>query len=156
MESVLVVSSDKDFQQLQKYSNVQQWSPMKQDFLLCENSKDFLVSHIISGDSSDGVPNILSDDDTFMVEGKRQRPCGKKKIEIFKDRFLNENIIDDDIKKNWDRNTRMIDFDSIPDEIEKEIMQEFNKEHTRNTKNIFPYLVKHKLTRMLECVEELY
>ena len=50
----------------------------------------------------------------------------------------------------------MIDFDSIPDEIEKEIMQEFNKEHTRNTKNIFPYLVKHKLTRMLECVEELY
>ena len=156
MEPVLIVSADKDFQQLQKYSNVEQWSPMKQDFLVCDNPEDFLVSHIISGDSSDGVPNILSDDDTFIVEGKRQRPCGKKKIQIFKERFLNENTIDDDVKKNWDRNTKMIDFDSIPEEVEKEIMEEFNKEHVRETKNIFPYLVEHKLIQLLESVEELY
>ena len=98
----------------------------------------------------------MSDDDTFIVEGKRQRPCGKKKIQIFKERFLNENTIDDDVKKNWDRNTKMIDFDSIPEEVEKEIMEEFNKEHVRETKNIFPYLVEHKLIQLLESVEELY
>ena len=156
MESVLIVSADKDFQQLQKYSNVKQWSPMKQDYLVCKDPEDYLLTHVISGDSSDGVPNILSDDDTFVVDGKRQKPCGKKKIEIFKDRYLNENIIDDDVRQNWNRNEKMIDFDNIPSEIQNEIMEEFNKEHTRETKNIFQYLVDNKLIKLLECIEELY
>tara|TARA_R110000851_G_scaffold322138_1_gene487952 strand:- start:2581 stop:3432 length:852 start_codon:yes stop_codon:yes gene_type:complete len=156
MESVLIVSADKDFQQLQKYSNVKQWSPMKQDYLVCENPEDYLLTHVISGDSSDGVPNILSDDDTFVVEGKRQKACGKKKIQIFKDRYIKENLIDDDVLQNWNRNQKMIDFSGIPDDIQNEIMEEFNKEHTRETKNIFQYLVDNKLIKLLECIEELY
>ena len=79
-ENIVIVSSDKDFQQLQKYPNVRQYNPMKKEFMKCEDPENFIIEHILKGDSSDGIPNILSDDDTFVVEDKRQKPCGKKKI----------------------------------------------------------------------------
>jgi len=80
-ESILIVSADKDFQQLQKYPNVEQYSPMAKKFLKCENPTAYLKEHIIRGDAGDGVPNIFSDEDTFMVEGKRQKPVSSKKME---------------------------------------------------------------------------
>ena len=83
-EKILIVSSDKDFQQLQRYENVYQYSPIIKDFLICEDPENFLLEHIIKGDSSDGIPNILSDDDVFVEENKRQKPCGKKKINTIK------------------------------------------------------------------------
>jgi len=156
MESVLVVSSDKDFQQLQKYSNVKQWSPTRNDYLVCEDPDEYLLEHIISGDSSDGIPNILSDDDTFMVEDKRQKPCGKKKINAYKIAYKMGEVHCPTIQSNWIRNENMIDFAKIPSKIKEEIMKEYNKEHVRDTKNIFPYLVEHKLTKLMESVEELY
>jgi 5'-3' exonuclease len=60
-ERVLIVSNDKDFQQLQRYPNVEQYSLMKKQFLVCDNPEKFLMEHIIKGDSSDGIPNVLSD-----------------------------------------------------------------------------------------------
>ena len=39
----------------------------------------FLREQIIKGDRSDGVPNILSDDDIFLRD-ERQKPINKKKI----------------------------------------------------------------------------
>ena len=44
------------------------------------NPDTYIKEHILKGDSSDGVPNVLSPDHTF-VEGLRQRPLSKKKIE---------------------------------------------------------------------------
>tara|TARA_R110002020_G_scaffold463043_1_gene682883 strand:+ start:190 stop:1041 length:852 start_codon:yes stop_codon:yes gene_type:complete len=156
MESVLIISSDKDFQQLQKYSNVKQWSPLKKDFLVCEDPKDFLLTHIIKGDSSDGIPNILSDGDTFVCEDKRQKPCGKKKIEGWKTVYKMGELHDHVIQSNWVRNETMIDFDKIPNTIKENIVEEYTKEHTPDTSKIFPYLVEQKLTKLLEVVEELY
>ena len=76
----MIVSNDKDFQQLQRYPNVHQYSPLKKTQLVCENPEKFLLEHIIKGDVSDGVPNILSDDDVFVNKEKRQKPCGGKKV----------------------------------------------------------------------------
>lgn len=156
MESIVIVSSDKDFQQLQKYSNVKQWSPMRNDYLVCKDPNDYLLEHIIAGDSSDGIPNILSDGDTFITENKRQKPCGKKKIEGYKVAYKMGEVHCPTIQSNWIRNENMIDFDKIPSKIKEEIMEEYNKEHIRDTKNIFPYLVEHKLTNLMESIEELY
>ena len=50
----------------------------------------------------------------------------------------------------------MINFDLIPENIQNEIMKEFNKEHNGENKNIFQYLVDNKLIKLLECIEELY
>ena len=45
-----------------------------------ENAVTFLREQIIKGDRSDGVPNILSDDDIFLRD-ERQKPINKKRLE---------------------------------------------------------------------------
>jgi len=151
IEPILIISSDKDFQQLQKYPNVKQWSPAKQDYLVCKDPEDYLKNHIIRGDSSDGIPNILSDDDTFMNEEKRQTPMTKKKM-----RDIIENLDEWKETDNWKRNETVINFDEIPSGIKENIVAEYDKTHERNTGKIFSYLVKNKLIKLLEVVEELY
>ena len=76
-EPTLIVSSDKDFIQLQKFDNVKQWSPLQKKFVVGDPVES-LYDKTIRGDTGDGVPNILSSDDTFIIEGKRQTPITKK------------------------------------------------------------------------------
>ena len=148
-EKILIVSSDKDFQQLQRYSNVYQYSPIKRDFLTCEDPENFLLEHIIKGDSSDGVPNILSDDDVFVQEDKRQKPCGKKKIDIVKSELSEWNETD-----NWNRNQLMIDMNMIPEEVESSILDEYNKEPIGKRRNMLNYFIQNKLKILMEHIEE--
>ena len=64
-EPVMIVSSDKDFKQLQLYPTVKQWSPMQKKYITAtkQEIRDFMVEHIVKGDSGDGIPNILSSGD---------------------------------------------------------------------------------------------
>ena len=85
-EPFLILSGDHDFQQLQKYSNVQQFSPIKKKWVKLDGTpQEVLMEHIISGDKGDGVPNILSDDDTFVTEGKPlfSWPICCRRLDIF-------------------------------------------------------------------------
>jgi 5'-3' exonuclease len=149
-EDIVIVSSDKDFQQLQRYENVKQYSPIKKEFLFCENPEIFLIEHILGGDSSDGIPNILSDDDVFVDENKRQKPCGKKRISEMK-----EDIGKWSSHENWNRNQNLIDFNRIPDEIRNIILEEFeNKPKVENRSNLFNYFIKQKLKNLMQHIEE--
>ena len=101
-ENIMIVSGDKDFQQLQRYSKVKQYSPItkKNIKLTKEQAEEYLIDHIISGDTGDGVPNVLSQDDC-LVEGIRQRPLSKKKRETIKDPLVAN---DDEVDRNLQRN----------------------------------------------------
>ena len=79
-EKVMIVSGDKDFIQLHKYDNVDQYSYVTRKEVSDPNPRLYLQTQILKGDSIDGVPNVLSSDNTF-VEGIRQTPLRKKKIE---------------------------------------------------------------------------
>ena len=80
-DKYLIISGDKDFIQLAHYGNVYQWSPLLKGFIgEQEDPRVFLRTQIIKGDRSDGVPNILSDDDIF-VRGERQKPIRAKQLE---------------------------------------------------------------------------
>ena len=120
-EKILILSSDKDFQQLQRYENVDQYSPLKKEFLVCDDPEHHLLYHIIKGDASDGVPNLLSDDDTFVVEDKRQKPCGKKAV----DKVLKE-IDQWKETENWKRNQTIIDLHSLPEKYRQEVNEVYN------------------------------
>ncbi len=72
-EKIMIISGDKDFIQLQKYPNVKQWSPITKKDVNGFNPTTYLKEHILRGDTSDGVPNVLSPDNTF-IDGLRQRP----------------------------------------------------------------------------------
>ena len=47
---VLILSGDKDFQQLQKYKFVDQYNPIQKKFVQCEDPKQYIAEHILKGD----------------------------------------------------------------------------------------------------------
>jgi len=121
-EKIMILSNDKDFMQLQRYPSIKQYSPIKKELLECRNPKDFLLEHILKGDASDGIPNILSDGDTFIVDGKRQKPVGKKRMmQMISDGKLSQ-------MENWKRNQTLVDFTCIPDTIRDEIIRTYKNE----------------------------
>ena len=152
-ENVLILSGDKDFQQLQIFPGVEQYSPTKKSFLKCENPEEFLLEHIIKGDSSDGIPNILSDDDTFVEQDKRQKPCGKKKIASLMESIKSDGV-DPSIARNWERNSVLVDLMKIPEEIQENILDEFNKEPLGSRSKLYSYFVENNLAKLLPNIEE--
>ena len=148
-EPVLIISGDKDFQQLHKYDDVTQWSPNLNRMVECNDPDLFLKEHILKGDKSDGIPNILSNDDCFEL-GIRQTPLRKPILE----KYLRITIEKDDkYYRNYLRNQTLIDLDFIPQDIEDRILEEFDKTKVVKGK-VFDYLVSHRLNELLNHVED--
>ena len=148
-EKVMIVSGDKDFQQLHKYDYVKQWSPNLNKLITCDNPDLFLKEHILTGDKSDGIPNILSNDDCF-VEGIRQTPLRKG----IKDSYLRMTIEKDDkYYRNYLRNQTLIDLEFIPQNIEDKILEEYESTEPVRGK-VFDYLRTHRLNELLNHVED--
>ena len=70
-ERILILSGDKDFSQLRKYANVEQYSPITKKWIRVNNPERYLREHIMRGDRGDGIPNFLSSD-ACLVNGERQ------------------------------------------------------------------------------------
>jgi hypothetical protein len=152
-EKVLIISNDKDFQQLQRYPNISQYSSFKREMLTCSNPQNFLIEHIIRGDSGDGIPNILSDDDSFIVEGKRQNRLTQKVVGNINNEL--SNITNSQYARNWQRNQTLIDFTMIPSEIENAILEEWNVPMVVTDRSkILPYMITKRLKNLMENIEE--
>jgi len=145
-EEILIISGDKDFIQLHQSDNVKQYSPTLKKFVVDENPEQYKFEHIIRGDKGDGVPNVLSQD-TVFVEDIRQRPITKKKLTEWKENGIPEG----EIKRNYQRNKTLIDFDSIPNELGELIYNMWVDKITQNDKSkILPYFMKHRLKELTE------
>ena len=153
VEDVLIVSSDKDFQQLQKHGNVKQWNPIKKAFVICPDPEKFLQDLIIRGDSGDGVPNSLSDDDCFVVEGKRQKPLTKKALARMHDAFLRGDLPPEN-RPFIERNEKLVDFENIPEQYELNIISEFDKSPKGDRGKLFNYFVAKRLRVLIENIQE--
>jgi 5'-3' exonuclease len=156
-EPVMIISSDKDFVQLHRYGNVKQYSPITKKFVTHEKPVEYLYEHIFKGDSSDGVPNVLSDDDTFVDMDKRQRPLSKKKIALWIDNINDlESVMTYDELRNYQRNKKVIDLNEIPDEVTNNIKQEV--ENSQPSKlagsKVLNYLIQNRLNSLVESVQE--
>ena len=101
-EKMMIVSGDKDFIQLHKYKQVRQYSPILKKIVNGDDPIDYIKVHILKGDSSDGIPNVLSNDNVF-VEGLRQRPLSKKKIEAWKDGEFEGTTATQEVMRNYER-----------------------------------------------------
>ena len=143
-ESCLIVSSDKDFNQLYKYKTVRQFSPMKHQMLKGIEPERYLKEHIIRGDKGDGIPNILSADNC-IVEGERQKPITKKKVDEW---IKNESWPE----HHWKRNQELIDFDFIPPGLVHAIEQNYELQKPPNRSGLLNYFVKHKLKMLIEHI----
>lgn len=151
LEQVLILSSDKDFIQLQKHSFVKQYSPMTKKFVNGVNPLTYIKEHIIKGDRSDGIPNFLSPDNCF-VDGLRQKPITKKKLSTWVELEPDEFCSNETILRNYQRNRTLIDFDYIPEEIQTKIMKEFNKKPEGDRSKILNYFISKKLKNLIQDI----
>ena len=151
-EPILILSSDKDFVQLQRFENVKQYSPLKKKFLNTDNPETFLREHILKGDSSDGIPNFLSADDTFVSE-KRQKPLSKKKLSVWCE-LDPEHFCEGEMLRNYQRNEMLIDLTRVPANLQEQIMSSYHEQPTNGRSKLFNYFVKHKLKNLMENISE--
>jgi 5'-3' exonuclease len=149
----LVLSGDHDFIQLQKYSNVKQFSPVQKKYVKPDISPEkYIFEHIIRGDKGDGVPNVLSADDS-IVNNVRQKPIRQDKIDVWYKDF--EAMPKDvDFKKNYERNKKLVSFDSIPDKIKNSIINSYVEKPQKDKSKLLNFFIEHKMKNMLELIEE--
>ena len=151
LKKVLILSGDKDFIQLHN-EWVKQYNPVLNKYVgKDENPALYIKEHILKGDRSDGVPNVLSDDNVF-VEGRRQKPLSRKKI----DSWLEEVFMTmtEEEEKNYNRNKKLIDLTCIPLELEDKINNEFDNVEVATRDKILNYFITRKLKTLIEVIDE--
>jgi len=106
--SITVISSDKDMVQLMKHPNVELFDPIKRKVVKSISPERDLQIKIIAGDKSDNIPSI-------------KKRCAERTALKMLNEGLDIHLADPDVKANYERNTELIDFDCIPQDIIKRI-----------------------------------
>lgn len=149
---VLILSGDKDFIQLQRLSDhIKQYDPIRKRWIISEDPARYLLEHILKGDTGDGVPNVLSSDNCFVV-GERQKPLTKKKMDQWIDKNL-ENI-DSQYERNLARNRQLIDLSMIPNDIRVKVMASFEAQAGKGRDKMFNYFMANKLKNLMESLND--
>lgn len=144
---VCIVSSDKDFLQLQWKPNIVQWSPRTKAFMTCDDPTGFLREHIIRGDQSDGIPNILSDDTSFVFK-TRQKVMTLSRFENLQQKLIKGDL--SDIEANYIRNKTLIDLESIPQEVKDKCLEAYRTARKGNKQELMNYFLKNNMGLMIE------
>ena len=152
-EEIMIISGDKDFIQLQKFPNVKQFSPITKKTVNGENPGAYLKEHIFKGDTSDGVPNVLSPDNTF-TDGLRQKPLGKKKMASWMEHNFDDVAPNDEVKRNYQRNRKLIDLAYTPDELSREIIDTYNEAPFGDRSKLLNYFIQKRLKNLTESIGE--
>ena len=152
----LILSGDKDFIQLHRFTNVSQYSPITKKFINGIDPHQYLDEHILKGDSSDGVPNVLSPDNTF-VDGLRQKPLGKKKIAEWTGEILmpvEMAIPQGEVKRNFQRNQQLIDLSKAPEEIFMSCLRAYQEAPDGDRSKLLNYFIDKRLNNLTESIGE--
>jgi hypothetical protein len=152
-EKILILSSDGDFLQLQRWgANVKQYNPALKKFLKSENPMLELQEKIIRGDKGDGIPNILSPSDCF-VRDLRQKPITKGIIEKLLEKHYGE-WEDENARIGFSRNQTLIDLMCIPGEIKEKIINSYEETKPATRQKMLNYFIQYKLTNLMDVIEE--
>jgi hypothetical protein len=149
---VMILSSDKDFAQLQKFPNVDQYSPILKKHIKEPLPSLQLKQLVIRGDKGDGIPNILSKDDVF-VSGGRQKPITEAKIINWMNQepkdFCNEEML-----RNYNRNELLIDLTKIPEKLVHSILDRYDTVKPKTKNQFMNYMITNRLKNLLEVIDE--
>ena len=149
-EKFLILSADKDFIQLQTYTNVKQYDPIRKRWLDNPDPSGYLEEHIIKGDSGDGVPNILSSDNCLAIR-ERQKAMTQKRLALYKGTTEN---MDEETLRRYHRNKMMIDLTEIPQKYKDQIRSEFDKEKEVGRSQLFNFFIKKKLKNLVTDIQD--
>ena len=149
-EEILILSADKDYIQLQTYANVKQYDPIRKRWIHHSNPEDYIVEHVMKGDSGDGVPNMLSTDDCFVM-GMRQKPLTQNRINQYKTQLENGGLTDEYVIRGYERNRFMIDLSLVPENIQECVMNKYEQKSGDRSK-MFNYFIEKRLKHLIEDI----
>lgn len=153
-EDVLILSSDKDFVQLQKYGKaVTQYSPILKSYINIEDPHSYIKEHIIRGDRGDGIPNFLSADNCLAL-GERQKAINNKKIVDWIAKDPEEFCVTDNMLRGYKRNQMLVDLDYTPEDIKKAIVEAYDNAKPANTQKLMNYFIDKRLRNLIEVMDE--
>ncbi len=154
-EPNIIVSPDKDFNQLIDLHNVEQFDTQTETICKLEGgAHKFLLDHILMGDTGDSVPNILSPDDIFTQEGKRQKSITQPYKDNFTARLRANELTEEEIK-NFARNDKLINLNSIPKNIKLGILDLYtNYEIIGCRQTLLTHLIKEKYVGLIDVINE--
>jgi len=149
-EPTLIISSDKDYKQLQYKSGVDQYSSVQKKWIKTSDPKGALMELILEGDTEDGIPNLFSDSDTFVCKEKRQTPMTAKRRKAFMDDIDAAKI---EHSTRFLENKQLIDFDYIPTDIQGEIIEAFSRPVLGSINKLYKVFIKHRMSQMMGNIE---
>lgn len=150
-EKILIISGDKDFKQLLKYTNVSQYDPVRKKMIRCDDPELFLKEHIIRGDRSDGIPNLLAKDDVFVTDSRQPILSQKRMTRLM---ALEPSEMTSEEQRNWNRNQLLISLNSIPENIKQEILERYESQANKGRENLFNYFIQFKLKHLMGQIAE--
>ena len=177
-EKTLVISNDKDLGALTKLANVSQWRPQianrnndhKAGFvqLSCDEARRFEFDLIVSGDKSDGIPNIKCGD-TFFKDQYEARIRGEKvqRAPAITQKFKQElwdifNVnpatlrahLGEEMGKNFLRNWNLICLTNTPEDIVEDIRYQYSKATSGNEMKALTYMIDNNMNLLAKHVAD--
>lgn len=149
-EKILIISGDKDFIQLHDKGEIIQYDPVRKRIISHLSPSKYLKEHIIRGDAGDGIPNILTNDTSF-IKGERQKRLSTKKIEEWLEQDPSV-FCNDEMFRNYKRNEQLIDLKSIPISLSQSILENYNKETGKNRSKMLNYFIDKNLKNLLSDI----
>ena len=150
-EPVMIISADGDFKQLQVHKNIRQYSPLTKKLVVEKNPKLELANKILKGDSGDGVPNVMSDDNVFL-ESRRQSILSAKKREALLD---DPRALGEEVYRNYLRNKKLIDLSETPAPVVNNIINTYDSQDPLSNKGkVLNYLIQKRCKLLIESVGE--
>lgn len=167
-ERHIIVSSDGDFAQLQKFGHVDQWSPLTKKFIKQEDPDFYRFDHIIRGDAGDGIPNIYSPADFFprkdAGEFKKQASVYANKVEDMYRRYVSgeplSQMLTEEQYERFQQNemlidlTRPVDSEYYCEPIVIEALYDAVEEHLSRRYNLYGFMMKNRMRMLMENLQD--
>lgn len=144
VQPVLILSGDKDFIQLQTNPLVKQWDTIHQRWITHADPKRYLFEHVIKGDLGDGIPNVYSADDHYIIKQGKAKPITKVKL----DQWWEQGVDEIASLPGFKRNVRLIDMRYIPEEVKSDIRDAFLNRRNKDKSALLNYMIKNNLREL--------
>jgi hypothetical protein len=150
--NVEIVSTDKDFLQL-SCERVKIYNPMKKTHVSHPNPAMFLIEQCMIGQAKDSIFNIKTPLD--HPEGKRKPGFGPKAFEKALEYGVKEWLVDNDLVKRFQFNKMLMDFNEIPQEIQDNIMSNYNEYKYPEPSKMWKFIEEQGWPDMIENFTQL-
>jgi hypothetical protein len=146
----IIISGDKDFKQLQTSQYIHQYDPIQKKYIKETDPAEYLETHILEGDRSDGVPNVLSEDNCMVIGIRQGRMTQRRRDELkgIEDRP------NDKYYRNWIRNRTLIDLNFTPQGLQDQIRAHYVEYQPASKSKLMPYLMKHGMNSLTENIND--